>query len=256
MFNAHRDDGVAWAGGGPAAWLGASFVDVSSAMLAIAHAAGRAGFVSLLNPRVDLVGSYDGHLNEFGDVHTWEYGILGLAKPSSGWLWSEHTHGALAPETYLQRCLIAGQSPMPPWQLSDHGNVPHDGTHPDPTPTFLDYAPLYKLLVRKRWLLTPRAVALDAAALAAGLWANAYDVAAGLLLPVVDGAAHTGAAATIVSLTTNVGAGRGALCGAFALHPGGGNTTVPARALAATAFAFDDVPLVRGAVVLQLVFGC
>jgi hypothetical protein len=251
-FNRNRDDGVAWAGGAPAAWLGASFVSVAGDLLAAAHAGGFAGFVSLLNPRLDLVGQFDGHLNEFGDVRTAEYGILGLAKPSSGWYWWNHSRGALSPETYLQRCLVAGQSPMVPWELADHGAVPRDGFNPDPTPTYLAYAPLYTLLVRKRWLLTPGAVALGAGD-SARLWANAYDVAAGLLLPVVDGA---GAGAGAVSLTTNVGGGRGALCGAFALHPGGGNTSVPARAVGATVFAFDGVPLARGAVVLQLVFGC
>lgn len=251
-FNLGRDDGVAWHGGGPAAWLGASFVSVAGDMLAGAHAGGFAGLVSLLNPRLDLVGQFDGHLNEFGDMHTAEYGILGLAKPSSGWYWWNHSHGAVAPEVYLQRCVLAGQSPMVPWEAADHGAMPRDGFNPDPTPTFLAYAPLYTLLVRKRWLLTPGAVALAPGA-SAQLWANAYDVAAGLLLPVIDGASTSIAS---VSLSTYVGEGRGGLCGAFALHPGGGNTSVPARVLGIDSFAFDSVPLIRGVVVLQLVFGC
>ena len=138
---------------------------------------------------------------------------------------------------------------MVPWSLSDHGAVPNDCFNPDPTPVYLAYAPLYSLLVRKRWLLTPGAVVLGEAS--AGLWANAFDVEAGLLLPVVD---VTGTGATTVSLTTNAGGGRGSLSGAYALHPGGLNTSMAFRTITEGVYAIDDVPLLRGTVVLQLVF--
>ena len=58
-FDTQHDDGVAWAGGGPAAWLGASFASVSADMGRVARAAGGASVTSLLNPRLDLVSSYD-----------------------------------------------------------------------------------------------------------------------------------------------------------------------------------------------------
>ena len=73
------------------------------------------------------------------------------------------------------------------------------------------------------WINDPSKYLLDAAAAAAGLWANAYATDAGLLLVVADG---LGAAnATAASLTTDVGTlafgARPVLAAAFALHPGG-----------------------------------
>ena len=212
---------------------------------------------SLLNPRLDIVASYDAFLNEFGDVQRYmpAYGLLGLAKPTSGWYWSEHNPPPV--EVYLRQCLIAGQSPMVPWELADHAIVPHNGAHPDPTPTFLDYAPLYTLLVDKRWLLAPRAVVLDATALAAGLWANAYITSAGLLLPIADGAGK-GVPSQPVSLSFAVGAAFGSaphVSGAWALYPGGSNVSVTPVPLAANASWSLTVSLgTRGCVVVQVQF--
>lgn len=177
---------------------------------------------------------------------------VSLRDASPPWRRWNHTSGALSPEIYLRQCLVAGQSPMVPWSLSDHGAVPNDGFNADPTPVYLAYAPLYSLLVRKRWLLTPGAVFL-APGNSSTLWANAMDVDVGLILPVVD-ASSSDSGLTAVSLTTNVGSGRGALYGAYALYPGGVNASVTARELAPDVYAFDSVPLLRGTVVLQLVF--
>jgi len=226
---------------------------ISAALRDVAHAAGVAAVVSILLPRLDLVGGlFDAYMNEHGDAQKTMpvYGLIGMFKPTSGWYWPQHDPPPV--ELYLRQCLVAGQSPQVPWALADHGNSP-DGS-PDPTPDFLAYAPLYKLIVGKRWLLTAGAVELDAAAAAAGLWANAYATDAGLLLVVADG---LGAAnATAASLTTDVGTlafgARPVLAAAFALHPGGANASVAARQLTPTSWAFDAVALVRGTVVLQL----
>jgi len=254
-FSRSRDDGVAWDKGGPAAWLGYSHLSVAAALRDVAHAAGTAAAVSLLLPRLDLVGGlFDVFLNEHGDSQKTMplYGLMGLFKPTSGWYWPQHSPPPV--ELYLRQCLVAGQSPQVPWAAADHGNSPADS--PDPTPAFLAYAPLYKLIVGKRWLLSAGAVELAPAAAAAGLWSNAYLTASGLLLPVVDGLG--GSAATSASLTTNVGAAvfgpSPVLVAAFALAPGGANISVAARGTGPTSWAFDYVPLVRGTLVLQLVF--
>jgi len=252
-FSRARDDGLAWEKGGIASWLGYSHLSISAALRDVAHAAGVAAVVSILLPRLDLVGGlFDAYMNEHGDAQKTMpvYGLIGMFKPTSGWYWPQHDPPPV--ELYLRQCLVAGQSPQVPWALADHGNSP-DGS-PDPTPDFLAYAPLYKLIVGKRWLLTAGAVELDAAAAAAGLWANAYATDAGLLLVVADG---LGAAnATAASLTTDVGTlafgARPVLAAAFALHPGGANASVAARQLTPTSWAFDAVALVRGTVVLQL----
>ena len=254
-FSRARDDGVAWEKGGPAAWLGYSHQSVAAALRDVAHAAGGAAAVSLLLPRLDLVGSFfDVYLNEHGDSQKTMplYGLLGLFKPTSGWYWPQHSPPPV--ELYLRQCLVAGQSPQVPWALADHGNSPLDS--PDPTPTFLDYAPLYRLLVDKRWLLSAGAVQLAPAAAAAGLWSNAYVTLSGLLLIVADGLGTSSASSA--SLSTDVGVAafgaQPALAAAFALHPGGANSSVAARQTGATSWAFDNVPLVRGTLVLQLVF--
>ena len=254
-FSRARDDGLAWDKGGPAAWLGYSLLSVAAALRDVAHAAGTAAAVSLLLPRLDLVGgTFDAFLNEHGDSQKTMplYGLIGLFKPTSGWYWPQHSPPPV--ELYLRQCLVAGQSPQVPWADADHGNSPTDS--PDPTPTFLLYAPLYKLISGKRWLLSAGAVELSPASAAAGLWANAYTTDAfGLLLPVVDGLG--GSAATSVSLACDVGpagAGGHALAAAFALYPGGANVSVAARRTGSNCWAFDDVPLVRGSLVLQLVF--
>ena len=183
------------------------------------------------------------------------YGLLGLSKPTSGWYWSEHTPPPV--EVYLRQCLIAGQSPMVPWEIADHAIVPNDGHHGDPTPLFLDYAPLYTLLDDKRWLLAPRAVVLDAAALSAGLWANAYTTAAGLLLPIADGGGR-GTPSQPVTLSFHVGTAFGSaprVRGAWALYPGGGNVSAtPAPAAAPATWTLTVGLGSRGAVVVQVRF--
>jgi hypothetical protein len=253
-FSRARDDGVAWDKGGPAAWLGYSHLSIAAALRDVAHAAGSAAVVSLLLPRLDLVGGlFDAFLNEHGDSQKTMplYGLLGMFKPTSGWYWPQHLPPPV--ELYLRQCLVAGQSPQVPWALADHGDSPADA--PDPTPVFLAYAPLYRLLVQKRWLLSAGAVELAPEAAAAGLWSNAFFTASGLLLVVADGLGVS--TATIASVTTNLGpagAGGRALAAAFALYPGGANVSVVARRTGASGYAFDDVPLVRGALVLQLVF--
>lgn len=257
LMDRSHNDGVAWAAGGPAAWLGASFAAISADMGRLARAAGGASVTSLLNPRLDLIATYDAFLNEYGDVQRYmpAYGLLGLSKPTSGWYWSAHRPPPV--EVYLRQCLIAGQSPMVPWELADHAIVPKDGKHPDPTPTFLDYAPLYTLLEDKRWLLSHRAVVLDAAALAAGLWANAYVTSVGLLLPIADGEGK-GVPSQPVSLSFSVGAAFGSaprVRGAWALYPGGGNVSVTPVPLADNATWYLSASLgTRGCVVVQVQF--
>jgi len=58
-FTTARDDGVSWIGGRPAAWMGNSLLGLLPAMRDMTRAARGATCVSLLDPRIDLVGGFD-----------------------------------------------------------------------------------------------------------------------------------------------------------------------------------------------------
>jgi hypothetical protein len=248
-FSARRDDGLAWDAGAPAAWMGASFLDVTRDMVALAHAQGAIAALSIQLPRVDLVGGFDAFLNEDSDdfSNSALNGLLALAKPSAGWRYSAWGTGTY--EAFLQQAIVCGMTPLVPWEAGDH--TVDAATDPAATAAALAYAPLYSLLVAKRWVLAPFAVELTSASAAADLWVNIFTVAAGVMVPVVHGVA---AGVTTVSLAVNLGDDAPSAASAAALYPGGHEAPlalVPGRR-GPRSYVFDDVPLERGCVVVLL----
>lgn len=105
-FNPFRDDLLAWANGSAAAWLGSSFLAVSRDLVAIAHAAGALGAVSVQLPRIDLAGHFDAFLNEDADEtsNAALNGLLAIAKPASAWRYSSWANESY--ELFLQQAWL------------------------------------------------------------------------------------------------------------------------------------------------------
>lgn len=178
-FNPRGDDGVSWADGSPASWLGSGYASVVKEMGEMLHVAGMAVCASSTAPRLDLMGLMDVLYDEFGDLPWCAYvdGLLGLAKPVAAWYASPASlHGSPPVEAYLQTCILNGVSPSVPWVLGDHIIAGVEPGEPDPVPLYYAYAPLYTLLTHKRWLLTEGAVGLVGTSFGLNISTNAFLV--------------------------------------------------------------------------------
>lgn len=166
-FNAAGDDGYSWTGNTTAAFIGHSYGSIVNEIRLMLHGKGLSLWASPTAPRIDLVGLYDGIYDEFGDTPVCAAldGYMSLNRPAAAWYASPASlHGSPPVEQYLQTAILNGLPPTVPWVLNDHAITGVEAGQADPYPVYYAYAPIYKRITHKRWLLTHRAVSVTAAA--------------------------------------------------------------------------------------------
>jgi hypothetical protein len=175
-FNHKSDDGFSWKDNQPVAWLGYSYQSVIADMSTMLHLYNKSAWVSPTNPRIDLMGIYDGFYDEFGDtlIKMPVDGIIAMNKPAIAWYWSNHSGVSL--DQYLPLTILHGLTPSVPWDLGDH-ILSVNGTVPNPIPLFQSYAHIYNRIIQKQWILEPFAVeAFNLTPVGSDLWKNIYMV--------------------------------------------------------------------------------
>ncbi len=179
-YNSRRDDGVSWIGDRPAASLYFSWLGLLDRMGPLWHDANKVIFCNPHINRLELMKQIDGIYNEFGQIG---YNLnlsafLAINKPYLAWTASV-ADLQNDPDGYLQHHLYVGAFPTAPFPGNDHT------IEPDPWAEkyYLDYGPLFRLLVGKKWVLTPHAVEVtDYKAKA-----NIFQTDANYVIPVIHG---------------------------------------------------------------------
>jgi hypothetical protein len=177
-YNSRRDDGISWIGDGPAGSLYFSWLDLLERMGPLWHNANKVIFCNPHINRLELMKQIDGIYNEFGQIgfNLNLSAFLAINKPYLAW-----TAGVEDlkndPDGYLQHHLYVGAFPTAPFPGNDHTIEPDPATEQ----FYLDYGPLFRLLIGKKWVLTPHAVTV----IDNNAKANLFQTDAGLIVPVI-----------------------------------------------------------------------
>ncbi len=179
-YNSRRDDGVSWVGDRPVASLYFSWMQLLDRIGPMWHGADKVIFCNPHVNRLELMRQIDGVYNEFGHIgfNLNMSAFLCLRKTLLAWTSTvDDLKGD--PDAYLQHHLYMGAYPTAPFPGNDHT------IEPDPWAEsyYLDYGPLFRLLVDKKWVLTPHVIRVkDQTALA-----NLFKTDAGYVIPVIHG---------------------------------------------------------------------
>ena len=230
-YNSRRDDGISWIGDKPCASLYFSWLNLMERIGPMWHGADKVIFCNPHVNRLELLKQIDGIYNEFGNVgfNLNMSAFLSLRKTLLAWTASVQDLKA-DPDRYLQHHLYMGAFPTAPFPGNDHT------IEPDPWAEkyYLDYGPLFRLLIGKKWVLTPHAVTVQGQTAKANLFATE----SGYVVSVIHGSA------AMVQIRLR-GISTDDIISCKAVHPGGHST-------AAFAENKDDqgllihVPLQRG----------
>ncbi|NLP11033.1 hypothetical protein GX408_11625 [bacterium] len=183
-YNSRRDDGVSWVGDRPVASLYFSWIQLLDRIGPMWHGANKVIFSNPHVNRLELMRQIDGVYNEFGHIgfNLNMSAFLCLRKTLLAWTSSVEDLKGDA-DAYLQHHLYMGAFPTAPFPGNDHT------IEPDPWAEgyYLDYGPLFRLLVNKKWVLTPHVIRVkDQTAKA-----NLFETDAGYIIPVIHGTEST-----------------------------------------------------------------
>jgi len=156
------DDGVSWYDpmNAPGRLLLRSFLEATTRLQSTLDRNGQQVWMSPKVYRPDMIRTADGMYDESGDFE--QFGavtsILGVGgKPLSAWFGASPNRGNPTDDPglrrYLQGLLHAGVLPTVPFPMCDHCVQPNATT----ASVYLEYLPLFRLLMGRAWLLTPNA---------------------------------------------------------------------------------------------------
>jgi hypothetical protein len=226
---------VSWFDGAPARSLRWSWNRLMEDLAPILHGEGKVIFVNPLDKRLDVMRHVDGFFDEIPGIHG--DALLCVRKPALVFNRAPGT-GAKA-DAFFQKYLYLGVHPMVPVAGNDHGI---GKVSPEKRQPFLDYAPLFKAIRGKKWVLEPDCVTVEDEATKV----NLFEVPGGFVIPVVFGAEARQAEVILngikeIGLNTPVSV----------LHPGtDGVTEIPVRD--ASGGVRLTVPLRRGCAIVKV----
>ncbi len=175
LLNGRLDDGIAWDAttDNVTSWLGSGWTQVVERVAEVFHAAGKAMVHNTYTNRMDFMKFMDAIYDENGD-QSWRTStdaILGLSKPV--WLWDHcgsqerdkkvPTCGRDADGTYawLATSFFFGAQATTPYPPCGDHTTTSTNIAPGTLQVYKDFAPFWPLLQHKKWVLVPRAVAVN-----------------------------------------------------------------------------------------------
>lgn len=239
FYNPRGDDGISWIDGKPSRSLLMSWKGLLHELGPMMHAAGKAIFVNPHLVRLEMLRQVDGIYCEFGDNPAYlnATALAGLRRPVLEWTGSD-AEVRRNPDAFFQRHLHLGIFPTAPFPGNDHTLLPGDWVDK----RYEEYGPLLNLLRGKKWVLSPRPVAVagDAAKV------NIFEIPGGYAVPVTFGGK-----AKSVRLTIRVLPGMSSKSVFTVVHPGG-SRSLALRPHRGRSQVEMDVPLVRGCAMVHV----
>ena len=239
FYNHRTDDQVSWFGGQPVGSLLVSWKNIMQKLDTLFHNHNKVIFVNNHVKRIETLRYVDGIFDEFTYAGTSlnTIALLGMNKPVTGWLRNEKDF-LPDPDAMMQRYLYLGVFPMAPFPDNDHALRPT----PLVDSILIDYGPLLKQMVGKKWILKPHVVKVENNMARVNIYRNEK----GYAIPVTYGGSHPVVKVIIDTRQLNASGFK-----ITAMHPGS-EEQVPVRSGIKDKFLELDVPLKRGCAMVLL----
>jgi len=242
LYNHQRDDGLSWCGDQAVASLITSWNSLMDSLGPLMHNADKVIYANNHDKRIDVLKHVDGIFDEFtyGCCPLNLTALLCVRKPALGWTGNER-HLKPDPDAFFQKYLYMGVFPMAPFPGNDHSLRPSQWVDA----WYLDYGPLLKLMVGKRWVLEPHVIDVPDR----NAKANIFEVENGYVVPVVF-AAKSDTVRVIIKGLKRISGAQGFEI--KALHPGS-EVWTPVKVAEKGDILTLTVPVKRGCAMVQLV---
>lgn len=149
LYNFNKDDGMSFVNGQKTSSLYFGWHQVMEGLAAIFHEKGKVIYCNNHLKRLDLLKNADGLFDEFTyagpSLNT--TAILGANMAVIGWV-SDNRYAREKTDDLIQRFLYMGVLPVAPIEGNDHSLRPHEGIEEK----YMDYAPMFELMVQKSWV--------------------------------------------------------------------------------------------------------
>lgn len=181
IFNIRADDGISWYDGKPVRAINVSYKRFMDELGPIMHNAGKYILANSIGRRIDYFKHLDGIFDEFTYSGTPlnTSAFICINKPALGWTDDKQTVLKNGGDNFFQKYLYMGVFPMCPYPGNDHSLESSDSVKQ----FYRDYAPLMKLMRKRKWVLSPHVVSVKNNAAKA----NVFSTPDGYVIPVVYG---------------------------------------------------------------------